>query len=72
MPLLKAYPLVFALAGFVASALLSERALTLMDADAKAALIDSSSRTRLLSLLAIGVFLALVLCALIFVLRALR
>lgn len=61
MPLLNAYPLFFALAGFVAAALFSERALALMDAGAKAALIDSLSSTRLLTLLVLGVFLGLVL-----------
>ena len=61
MPLLNVYPLFFALAGFVAAALLSERALALMDAGAKAALIDSLSSTRLLTLLVLGVFLGLVL-----------
>jgi len=45
----------------VASALLYERALSLMHADAKAALIDASSRTRMLTLLVVGVFCALVL-----------
>jgi hypothetical protein len=61
VPLLNVYPLFFALAGFVAAALLSERALALMDAGAKAALIDSLSSTRLLTLLVLGVFLGLVL-----------
>jgi hypothetical protein len=61
MPLLNVYPLFLALAGFVASALLAERALGFMDAGAKAALIDSLSRTRLLTLLVLGLFLALVL-----------
>jgi hypothetical protein len=56
-----AYPLFFALAGFIASALLYQRALTLMDAAAKAALVDASARTRMLSLVAVCVFLALVL-----------
>jgi hypothetical protein len=57
---LNAYPLFFALAGFVASALFSQRALTLMHADGKAALVDGSSSTRLLNLVAIAVFFALV------------
>jgi hypothetical protein len=56
-----ALPLLFALAGFLASALLYQRALTLMPPDAKAALVDASSRTRLLSLFAVAVFLILVL-----------
>ena len=60
MPLLNAYPLFFALAGFVAASLLSQRALALMDAGAKAALVDSLSSTRLLSLFVAGIFLALV------------
>jgi hypothetical protein len=61
MPMLNAYPLLFALAGLAASTLLYERALGLMPADAKAALIDASSRTRLLTLVAMVLFLALVL-----------
>jgi len=55
------YPLFLALAGFVASTLLYQRALTQMHAEAKAALIDASSRTRILTLLAIAIFLVLVL-----------
>lgn len=51
----------FALAWLIASTLLYQRALALMDADAKAALTDSSSGTRFLNLLAVGVFLLLVL-----------
>jgi hypothetical protein len=51
----------FLLAGFLASALLSRRALTLMPADTKAALVDASSSTRLLGLVGMGVFLGLVL-----------
>jgi hypothetical protein len=54
------YPIFLALAGIAASALLTERALTLMPAEAKAALIDSSSRTRMLTLLIVGLFLVLV------------
>jgi hypothetical protein len=61
LPLQDAYPLFLALAGFVAASLLSARALALMDAGAKAALMDSLSSTRLLSLLVAGVFVALVL-----------
>lgn len=61
MLLLNAYPLFFALAGFVAASLLSQRAVALMDAGAKAALIESLSSTRLLSLFVGGVFVALVL-----------
>jgi len=58
---LNAYPLLLVFAGFVASALLYRRALPLMQADAKAALIDSSSRTNLLNIIVIGLFVALVL-----------
>jgi hypothetical protein len=60
VPLLNVYPLFLALAGFAASALLYERALGLLHADAKAALIDASARTRMLSLLAAALFVALV------------
>lgn len=59
--LLNAYPLLFALVGLVAAPLLYRRAFPLMRADAKAALIDASSSTRLLNLLAISLFFALVL-----------
>jgi hypothetical protein len=61
VPLLNTYPLLLALAGFVAAALLSERALVYMDAGAKAALIDALSRTRLLTLLVMALFVVLVL-----------
>jgi hypothetical protein len=61
VPISKAYPLFFVLAGFVASTLFYRRALTFMHADAKAALVDASSRTRMLSLFAVTVFLVLVL-----------
>jgi hypothetical protein len=57
--LLIIYPILFALAGFVGSALLSARALALMSADDKAALVDASSRTRLLTVLAVAIFLLL-------------
>jgi hypothetical protein len=56
-----AYPTLFAVAGLIASTLLYERALKLMDAGAKAALMDASSSTRRLSVLVVIVFLALVL-----------
>jgi hypothetical protein len=56
-----AYPTLFAVAGLIASTLLYERALKLMDAGAKAALLDASSSTRRLSVLVVIVFLALVL-----------
>jgi hypothetical protein len=55
------YPLFIALIGLFASALLSERALSLMQADAKAALIDSSRSTRLLNLLVMTTFAVLIL-----------
>lgn len=61
MPLQNAFPLFFALAGLVAATLLTRRALGLMDAGSKAALLDSISSTRLLSLLVAGAFVALVL-----------
>jgi hypothetical protein len=61
VPLLNVYPLFLALAGFVAAALLSQRALGFMDPGAKAALIDALSRTRMLTLLVLAVFLMLVL-----------
>jgi hypothetical protein len=63
---LNAYPLAFAFAGFVASALFYRRALAFMQADAKAALVDSSSHTNLLNLFAIGTFFALVLSRALF------
>lgn len=59
--MINAFPMFLALAGITASTLFSQRALALMDADAKAALLDASSGTRYLSLLVVGVFLALVL-----------
>jgi len=61
VPVLRTYPIFFALVGLAASSLLYRRALTFMNADAKAALMDSSSHTRLLGLIAVGVFLVLVL-----------
>jgi hypothetical protein len=61
VPLSNVYPLFLALAGFVAAGLLSQRALAFMDAGAKAALVDAMSRTRLLTLLVLAVFLMLVL-----------
>jgi hypothetical protein len=61
VPALSAYPLLFALAGIAGSTLLFRRALSLLQAEAKAALIDSSSSTRLLNLVAMGAFVALVL-----------
>jgi hypothetical protein len=59
--MLSAYPFFFVIAGFVAATLLYKRAVALMQADAKAALIASSARTKSLNLLVIALFLALVL-----------
>jgi hypothetical protein len=59
--MLNAYPVLFAIAGYVAAALLYRRAAALMQPDAKAALIASSSSTKLLNLLVIALFLALML-----------
>jgi hypothetical protein len=58
--MLNYYPLLIALAGFVIAALLSERTLSLMQPDAKAALMDASARTRLLNILVAVVFVALI------------
>src|SRR5271170_233582 len=60
MMLLNYYPLFIALAGFVLAALLSQRALSLMQADAKVALVDASAPTRLLNILVAVVFLGLI------------
>jgi hypothetical protein len=60
MQVLYYYPIFLALTGFFVSAILNERALTLLSAEAKAALIDSSSRTRMLTLLILGLFLVLI------------
>jgi len=54
------YPLLIALGGFVVSALLSQRALSLMQPEAKVALIDASARTRLLSILVAAMFVGLI------------
>ncbi len=54
------YPLFLALAGFVIAALLSERALSQMQPDAKLALIAASASTRLLSILVAAVFVGLI------------
>lgn len=56
-----AYPILFVLAGFAASALLYRQAVSIMPADAKGALVDASSRTNLLNLLVIALFVALLL-----------
>jgi hypothetical protein len=58
--MLNYYPLFIALAGFVLAALLSQRALSLMQPDAKVALVDASARTRLLSILVAAVFVGLI------------
>jgi hypothetical protein len=55
------YPLLVAFAGFAAAALLSERGLSLLQPDAKASLMDTFARTRLLNLLVIVIFVPLVL-----------
>lgn len=55
------FPLLIALAGAAASALLSERAFALMRPDDKAALVDASARTRMLILLVVALFVALML-----------
>jgi hypothetical protein len=57
--LINAYPILIVLAGFAASGLLYRRGVALMSADAKAALVDATSRTNLLVLLVIAVFVAL-------------
>ena len=58
--MLNYYPLFIALAGFVVAALLSQRALSLMQPDAKVALMDASAPTRLLSILVSAVFVGLI------------
>ena len=58
--MLNYYPLLIALAGFVIAALLSERTLSLMQPDAKVALMDASARTRLLNILVAAVFVGLI------------
>jgi hypothetical protein len=59
--MLKFYPLFIAVAAFVVAAVLSERAISRMQPDAKAALVDASARTRLLQILVVAVFLGLIL-----------
>jgi hypothetical protein len=54
------YPLFIVLAGFVVASLLSHRALSLMQPDAKVALIDASASTRLLTMLVAAVFVGLI------------
>ena len=58
--MLNYYPLFIALAGFVVSALLSQRALSLMQPDAKVALVDASASTRLISMLVAAIFVGLI------------
>jgi hypothetical protein len=55
------YPLFIALGAFGVAALLSERAISLMQPDAKAALVDASARTRVLNILVAAVFIGLLL-----------
>lgn len=59
--MIRFYPILFVIAGFAASTLLTDRALGLMGPDAKAALVDASSSTRQISLLVIAIFVGLVL-----------
>jgi hypothetical protein len=54
------YPIFIALAGFVVAALITQRALSLMQPDAKVALIDASASTRLLTMLVAAVFVGLI------------
>jgi hypothetical protein len=58
--ILNYYPLFIALAGFVVAPLLSQRALSLMQPDAKVALIDASASTRLVTMLVAAVFVGLI------------
>lgn len=58
--MLNFYPLFIVLAGFVIAALLSTRALSLMQPEAKAALVDASAPTRLLNILVATVFVGLI------------
>jgi hypothetical protein len=58
--MLNYYPLFIALAGFVVAALLSQRALSLMQPDAKVALMNASARTRLLTILVAAAFVVLI------------
>jgi hypothetical protein len=54
------YPVLIAVAGFVVAALLSERALSLMQPDAKVALMNASAPTRLLNIFVVAVFVGLI------------
>ena len=58
--MLNYYPLFIALAGIVVATLLSQRAVSLMQPDAKVALVDASARTRLLTTLVAAVFVGLI------------
>lgn len=58
--MLNYYPLLIALAGFIIAALLSERALSLMQPDAKVALVNAAARTRLLTVLVATVFIGII------------
>ena len=55
------YPLLIAFVGFALAALLSERALTLLKPQEKAALLDAFARARLLTLFVAGLFIVLML-----------
>src|SRR5580658_6315621 len=59
--MLNLYPLFIALTGFAVAALLQERAISQMQPDAKAALVDASARTRLLNIFVAALFLGLLL-----------
>jgi hypothetical protein len=59
--MLNFYPLFIVLAGFLVAALLSERAISQMHPDAKAALVDATARTRLLTIPVVALFLGLLL-----------
>jgi hypothetical protein len=54
------YPLFIVLAAFVVGALLTQRALSLMQPEAKLALVEASARTRLLNILVAAVFIGLI------------
>ena len=58
--MLNYYPLFIVLAGFVVGALLTQRALALMQPEAKLALVDASARTRFVNILVAAVFIGLI------------
>ena len=58
--MLNYYPLFIALTGFVVAALLTQRALSLMQPDAKVALMNASAPTRLITILVAVVFVGLI------------